>query len=569
MDLSVGQYSDKGNKPVQQDCFGYLIPSEPQLSLKGAAFVIADGISTSSVSQVASETSVKSFLDDYFCTSDAWSVKHSANRVLQATNAWLYSQTQQSPYRYDKDKGFVCTLSALIFKASIAHLFHVGDSRIYQRRGDALEQLTHDHRLWVSQQQNYLSRALGADAHLEIDYSQVNIKPDDLFILATDGVYDFVDAETLLTIIDQYADDLDTAAKGIIDKALKNGSNDNLTIQIIRINQLAKPETLLLQKQVEELPLPPILEARSELDGYTIIREIHATSRSHVYIAVDQQTENQVILKTPSIDLSDDPAYLERFLMEEWIARRVNSAHVIQSPPSQRTRNFLYTVTEYINGQTLQQWLTDNPQPSLEDVRNIIEQVAKGLIALHRSEILHQDIKPDNIMIDDTGTVKIIDFGSATVAGVNEAAIGLHHHNILGTALYTAPEYFLGEAGTSQSDIFSLGVLAYHLLSGRYPYGTDVAKCRTVAAQRKLSYRSVLNEERAIPSWINETLRKAVQPSPSKRYLELSEFIYDLRHPNPDFINRQQPPLMDRNPVAFWQSVSAILALTVIYLLSR
>ena len=148
--ISVGQYSDKGRKKTNQDFHGILIPDEPLLGMKGIAVALADGISSSDVSQIASESSVKSFLTDYYCTSEAWSVKTSAQRVLAATNSWLNSQTRQSQYLYDKDKGYVCTLSAMVIKSTTAHLFHVGDSRIYRVVGNALEQLTEDHRIVIS-----------------------------------------------------------------------------------------------------------------------------------------------------------------------------------------------------------------------------------------------------------------------------------------------------------------------------------------------------------------------------------------------------------------------------------
>ena len=202
-------------------------------------------------------------------------------------------------------------------------------------------------------------------------------------------------------------------------------------------------------------------------------------------------------------------------------------------------------------------------------MRSIIEQIAKGLRALHRMEILHQDIRPDNIMIDATGTVKIIDFGSASVAGILEAAISLEQEALLGTAMYSAPEYFLGEVGSRCSDLYALGVLTYHMLSGRFPYGTQVAQAKTLAAQRRLSYSSVLDEERAIPAWIDATLKKALHPSPDKRYQELSEFIFDLRHPNKAFVNQTRPPLIERNPVLVWQLISALLGGIILLLLNR
>lgn len=565
--VSVGQHSDKGRKAINQDFHGAIFPAEPQLSLKGFVCAMADGISSSDVSQVASETAVKSFLDDYFCTSDAWSVKNSVLRVLSATNSWLHSQSHNSPYRFEKDRGYVCTFSALVIKAATAHLFHVGDTRIYRLQDQGLEQLTNDHRLWLSQEQSLLSRALGVDPMLELDHRTVSVKAGDIFILATDGVYEYTNPQLMIRIIHEQAEDLDQAAKCIVDQAYQQGSQDNLSVQIVRVDQLPENNTPALHRQIDELPLPPVLEARARFDGYQILREVHATSRSHVYLALDEETGSQVILKTPSIDLGADPDYLERLLMEEWIARRVNSAHVLKAGRQTRERNYLYTVTEFIEGQTLTQWLIDNPKPDLEAVRNIVEQIAKGLYALHRKEILHQDLKPDNIMIDSTGTAKIIDFGAARVAGIDEASRTFMPGNLPGTALYMAPEYFIGEPGSSNSDLYSLGVLTYHMLSGRYPYDTQVAKCRTASAQRRLFYRPVLDEEREIPTWIDATLKQALHPNPYKRYQELSEFIHDLRQPSKLFLNQTRPPLIERNPVLFWQCTSAVLALVVIVLL--
>lgn len=569
LNIAVGQHSDKGRKDINQDFFGTAIPKEPHLSLKGVAIALADGISSSSVSQIASETAIKSFLEDYFCTSEANSVKNSALQVISATNSWLHNLTQQSQYRYDKDRGYVCTFSALIIKSTTAHIFHVGDSRIYRLRDRKLEQLTQDHRHWVTETESYLSRAMGINTQLEIDYQALAVSKGDIFILATDGVYEFTPSEFIINSIFTHKEDLNKAAKEIVDEAYLKGSDDNLTVQIIRVDELATTDANEIYEQLNDLPFPPILEARSIFDGYQIIREIHATSRSHVYLAIDTETNEQVIIKTPSIDLRSDPAYLERFLMEEWIARRINSANVLKPCKQTRKRNYIYIVTEYIEGQTLTQWLIDNPKPDLETVRGIVEQIAKGLLAFHRKEMVHQDLRPENIMIDNTGTIKIIDFGSTRVAGIMEISSSVERQNLLGTAQYSAPEYFLGENGTSASDIFSLGVITYQMLSGKLPYGAQVAQAKTKAAQNRLSYSSVLDDEREIPVWIDDVLKKAVHPNPYKRYQELSEFTIDLRRPNQAFLNKTRPPLLERNPALFWKSVSFFLLAIIVLMLFK
>jgi len=564
--VAVGQYSDKGRKPVNQDFHAVYIPQEPQLSTKGITITLADGISSSEVSQIASEAAVSGFLEDYYATSDAWSVKKSVHSVLSATNSWLHAQTRRSSFRYETDKGYVCTFSAVVIKSATAHLFHVGDSRVFRLRGSNLEQLTDDHRLWVSQEQSYLSRALGMQSRLDLDYRDLPVETGDIFVFATDGVYEYLEPRVMVETIRANPEDLDAAAKSLVTTAFDNGSEDNLTLQIIRVDGLPQANASDLYAQLTELPFPPMLQARMEFDGYKILREVHASSRSHVFLALDTQTDTQVILKTPSVDLREDPAYLERFLMEEWIARRLNNAHLLKAYLPTRRRNFFYIVTEYIDGQTLAQWLRDNPRASLETVRGIIEQIARGLQAMHRLEMLHQDLRPQNILIDSTGTVKIIDFGATQVAGLMENTSTIERQGMLGTEQYSAPEYFLGEGGTTRSDLYSLGVIAYQMLSGRLPYGASVARTRSKAGQRKLRYVPLLNEERDIPAWVDEAIRKAVQVNPYQRYEALSEFVYDMRHPNPKFLHRPRPPLMEREPVLVWKLVSAVLFTIIIAL---
>lgn len=567
--ISVGQHSDKGRKLVNQDFHGVLFPKEPLLSLKGIAIVLADGISSSNVSQIASESAVKSFLTDYYCTSESWSVKTSAQRVIAATNSWLHAQTRRSQHAYEKDKGYVCTFSAMIVKSSAAHLFHIGDARIYRLAGNGLEQLTEDHRVVLSSKESYLGRALGVNPQVEIDYRMLKVESGDVFLLATDGVYEYVGARFISKAINDSADDLDSAATNIVEEAYQNGSTDNLTVQIVRIDSVPHGDASEIFGQVPELPLPPLLEARMDFDGYRIVRELHSSSRSHIYLAADIATDMLVALKIPSIDLRNDPAYIKRFMMEEWVARRIKSAHVLKPCLQSRKRNYLYVVMEFVDGQTLKQWMIDNPRPDLETVRGMVEQIAKGLQAFHRMEMLHQDLRPDNIMIDKTGTVKIIDFGSTKVKGVVEAAPSTESNDILGTVQYTAPEYFLGESGSQCSDIFSLGVITYQMLTGRLPYGAEVAKARTRSQQRKLKYVSALDDNREIPAWIDEVLRKSVQLDPHKRYAELSEYVYELRHPNKSHLNAPPTPLIERNPLLFWKCLTVILAGIVLVLLFR
>ena len=283
----------------------------------------------------------------------------------------------------------------------------------------------------------------------------------------------------------------------------------------------------------------------------------------------DIATRATVVLKTPSVNFEDDPVYLEMFAREEWIGRLVASPHVLKVLPAARPRRHLYTVTEHFDGQTLRQWMLDNPRPDLETVRGIVEQIAKGLRAFHRKDILHQDLKPENVMIDRHGLVKIIDFGSARAAGLDEMAAGVEQPRLVGTVDYTAPEYHSGEPPTNRADIFALGVIAYELLTGRLPYGKGFANAREIA---RLTYVPARQGRDDVPAWMDAALEKAVAKRPAERTEALSALVEDLRRPNTALGYDRPRPLIERNPVAFWRAIAiTALALNIVlaFLLSR
>jgi serine/threonine protein phosphatase PrpC len=565
LSVTIGQCSEAGAKPLNQDFHGALIPEGTDLALKGIAVAMADGISSSKVSRIAAETAVKSFLTDYYCTSDAWTAKTAGERVIRAANAWLHAESRRN-WLYD-NQGYICTFSAIVLKGRTAHIFHVGDSRIFQLAGGSLEQLTRDHRVSISKTEGYLNRALGVDPNVEIDYLAFDLKPGDVFVLSTDGVHEFISPRDMAAIVTA-ADDLDAAAREIVARAAANGSDDNLTVQIVRVDNLPEESAQDVLQGAELALAAEVPRIPYDLDGFRIVREIHANDRSHVYVAIDSETGERVALKILSSDLRDNAGARRRFAMEEWVARRLNSPHVIRAVKTQRQRNSLYTVTELIEGQTLRQWMHDNPQPSLEIVRDIVEQIAKGLRAFHRMEMLHQDIRPDNIMIDTSGTVKIIDLGSVRVAGIREAMPATDTGDILGTHQYAAPEYFLGLPGTEKSDLYSLGLVAYELLTGTLPYPDGVAQATTPKAQASLFYVSTSVLAPRVPEWMDLAIRKAVSVDPAKRYEALSEFVADLRKPNEAFTRRSVTPLIERNPLLFWKVLSAVLLLIIVGLLA-
>jgi eukaryotic-like serine/threonine-protein kinase len=561
--IAAGQYSIPGVKDSNDDACGIRVPDSALLRTRGLAAVIADGMSGSEAGKAAAEACVSGFLADYFSTPESWSTETAGAKVLTALNRWLYGQGHRE---YDSAHAMVTTLSVLVIKSATAHLFHVGDTRIYCMRQGCIECLTRDHRVLIGTDKNVLSRAMGIELNMEIDYRTVAVETGDIFLLTTDGVHDFLDDTVLAEYLYNNSLRPESVSHQIVERALAAGSNDNISCQVLKVEQLPDRDEHEFYRKFSELPFPPPLQPGMVLDGYRIVRELHASKRTQVYLALDSRTDHKVILKTPSINYSDDAEYIEGFLHEEWAGRRIRNQHVLKVFEPHGRRQCLYYVTEYIEGWTLRQWMTDNPQPALEDVREIVAQIAAGLRAFHRLEMVHQDLKPENIMIDRHGTVKIIDFGSTRIAGIEEITTPLTRGNLLGTRNYTAPEYLQGLQGTNVADIYSLGVVAYEMLTGHLPYGKQELTTRRL---RRVHYLPAAQANPAIPPWIDRALEKAVMIERGRRYSLLSEFIHDLMHPNPAFASRRTEPLIERNPLLLWQGVAALLLLFNLWLLYR
>jgi len=562
--VSIGQYSTAGIKQQNQDFHGVYLPEGHVLKQKGIACVIADGIGSSNVSHLAAETAVGSFLSDYYSTSDAWSTQTSAERVIRATNSWLYAQTQQSQGRFDKDRGYVCTLSALILKQQQAHIFHVGDSRIYRIRDHEIELLTHDHRVWLSSREHYLSRALGADYRIEIDYRNIELKEKDIFLLMTDGVYEFVTDQQLLdlTLIDA---DLNQLAKALVEKALEQGSDDNLSLQVIRVEQLPELNQFHIQ---QDYVFPQQLSKGEVFEGYVIDKILHQNHRSCLYLAHDTQ-QQPLVIKTLGVDLQQDKNAVEQFQLEDWVSKRLKHDNLMPCYPHNTEKKYLFQCYEYLQGETLAQWLHRQEKPlKLDDILPILQQTALALNAMHRLEMLHQDIRPKNIMVlnaENAMKIKLIDYGSTAVRGLVEIN-PKNANRALGTLAFMAPEYFIDHSPSVHSDQFSLAVMAYYLLTKQLPYGTDLARCNSLKQLKKVQYHSIRKYRPDLPIWLDKILSQALSIEPTHRFEALSELIHNLTHPSKELLNSKPPAIIERDPLRFWQMSCAVLGL--LFLLS-
>ncbi len=545
--IQFAQRSEAGKKPENQDTVGARIPDGHTLTTKGIAIAIADGVSSSLAAREASQTAITGFLSDYYATPDTWRTAQSAMRVIQALNSSLFGRSQNSIY----GEGYLTTFSSLILKGSCAYVFHVGDTRVYRLRGDNWEQLTRDHTQRIDRNTNYLSRAMGADAFLEVDMQNIELEVGDLFLLSCDGIHEFIPPAELKRLVKEGRDDLDALVNTLLETALANNSDDNISVQALVVEQVGNASQTDAIQALSRLPFPPLLSPGQMIDGLKVKKILHESNRSQVYLVEDEKG-TQLVMKTPSVNFQDDPAYIERFVMESWIGARIQSPQVARVITAPASHSCLYYLTEYISGPTLTQLLKERGKLAIIDAVELAEGLIRGIRAFHRKETLHQDLKPDNIVISGKGPM-IVDFGSCWVASVEEVAAPFTRDSVLGTADYSAPEYRYGGKASPKSDQFSLAVLVYEMLTGKLPYGPGYSNCMEYKSFQKLKYISAMQHNPMVPYWFDKALEKALQINPDNRYEALSEWFTDLKRPNPQWLSTRAQPLIERDPNILWK----------------
>lgn len=575
--VTVGQYSCAGAKLANQDFYGCILPDGDLLIYKGMAFVVADGISTSRRGREAAETAVAGFLTDYYATPDAWSPQTSAQRVIAAINSWMHGQNAalggMAAGYADSDRareaeGLITTFTALILRDAAAHILHLGDGVAARVNAGGLERLTEAHRVPAGGGTHLLARALGMGRHVEIDHSRIFVQPGDILLLATDGLGDGLTDREIAQIVHANPD-MSAAARQMCEAALAAGAEDNLTVQLVQVDSVRQGAADDLLAAEARLPDPPEWQAGLDCDGYTLLRPLHIGGRSHVWLARDNSTGAAAAIKRLSAERAGDPQARSELLLEEWALGRVRSPHVLSVPPRARPRRFLYAVSGYCNGITLEQWQRDHPRADIAAVRAIITQVARGLYALHRRQIIHRDLRPANVMIDANGTANIIDLGSARIDGMTEHAPRAGEDAFAGTLQFSAPELYRGLPASEQSDLYSLAAMAYFLLTGHLPYGPRAGAADTLSRQRRLRYVPVATYRDDVPDWADAAIAHALHVEPHLRYQHVSAFVHDLSVPNTALTHPQPAPLLIRNPVVLWQVVSAVLAAALMIALIR
>ncbi len=559
LEISVGQSSQKGPRDRNEDYCGIVTPEDGQLTTKGAILAVADGVSGGNGGREASEYTVRGVLADYYATPDTWEIPFALDKLLIAINRWLLAHGNA----HRELAGMACTLSMLVLRGNRFYTAHIGDSRVYRIRGHQLEKLTTDHVWDRPDMRHVLKRAVGLDQHLVMDYADGELLEGDRYLLVSDGVWEPLGDKAIHELLHLHQDS-QRAADQLVSEALARGGQDNATALVVRVDKLPDENLLDLLAEGRDLPVPPRLKPGQQLDEFEVLEVIH-DSRATLLYKVRHIVSNQIlVLKTLQPMLKDDPVSCNGLISEEWLAKRVLAHYFPQIIPlSTEKRHYLYYVMTFHEGATLQQKIDSGQHFSIADASQIGIRLMKGLSALHRLNIIHRDIKPDNLHSGEDGKLRILDLGVA----LNTSMITEQIEGNAGTPSYMAPELFVGEPATVQTDIYAAGVSLYYLLTRKYPYGEiePFQHPRFGEPVPPTRYRP------DIPQWLENILLKAVAKDINQRFETTEEFLIALERGefNP-LMAPQRTPLAGRNPVRTWQAVaiiSIVINLLLLYLM--
>ncbi|MEW6436350.1 MAG: bifunctional protein-serine/threonine kinase/phosphatase [Pseudomonadota bacterium] len=551
---SIGFFSATGARERNEDFAGAVFGWELPKPRSDVVAAIADGIGSTKGGRVAAETAVRGFLDGFCDLPETMEVRRAAAKVVSSLNTWIHSLGQRDPDLAEMG----CTFTALVLRGRIAHVLHVGDTRAYRFSNDRLSLLTSDHaREAAPGRSGVLYRALGVETEARLDYTSQPVARHDRFLLCSDGVHGVLRSERMADVMRAQSASADTA-RALVAAALQSGSDDNCTAMVIDV--VALPEgSVDIGAVMMQLPLIPVPVAGETVDGFLLKALISDGRYTRLFLAVDELEGGEVVLKFPKPQVGEVAVYRAAFVRETSVGARVNSpwiGRIVELPPGRQT--CLYTVMPFYQGELLETRIARRPLLGLEEGRNIAVKLARAVAALHRADIIHRDIKPDNVILERGGSLKLVDLGVVRVPGLEDAP----PETIPGTAAYMAPEMFDGEPGNMATDLYALGVTIYRSFAGEFPYGNADA----TSPPRRPRPIPLATLRPDLPAWLEAVLARAIALDPAERFRDVTEFAADMEAgPARAPVAAQRPrTFYERAPVRFWQGVSALLALALI-----
>lgn len=547
LQVSFGEASAKGPRDENQDAIRIATPNASLAASKGLLFALADGVSGCPDGGLAARATLQALTLDYYSTPETWAVAQSLDRLLTAHNRWLQANGGGQP--------LLTTLSALVLRGRRYTLAHVGDCRVYCWDGRHLQRLSEDHVWEQPGMQHVLTRALGLDQHLLVDYREGELSIGETYLLLSDGVWAALGEADIEQVLQAEAD-LQHVASALVAAAHAAGSADNASALVLRVEALPEAGLADTLAQLHDWPVPPRLKAGQLFEGWRV-EGLAAESRQSLLYRVRDAQARAWLLKTLPAQRLDELGAGPALLQEEWFLRRV-AGRCFPEVAALPHRHYLYYVQREYAGRTLAERLRDGPLP-LTEWLELAPRVIRALGMLHRRNIIHRDIKPENLHLGEDGEVRVLDFGLAYCPGLSERA----ETGVPGTPSYLPPEAFEGAPPEPRQDLYAVGVTLYHALTGAYPYGEiePFQRPRFGAPAPASRYRP------DTPAWLDELLRQAVAVDPQARFETAEQWLLAFDGADRQVLPSAVRPLLERNPLAFWRLFALVSLLANLTLL--
>nr|WP_314433271.1 protein kinase [uncultured Brevundimonas sp.] len=555
LEIAAGFATARGPKPDNQDFGGVHLGSAAEQREHGVVAVIADGVSGSKAGRAAAELTTRSFIDGYLDQNPLNGIAANGIKALRGFNRWLHSRGKIDPAM----EAAATTFTALILRGREAVALHVGDSRAWHFRDGVLTRLTEDHTRAQAGLSHVLYRAVGIEADVKLDVRHVGLQPHDRLLLTTDGAHGVLTEEALARLMGRRGSP-DADAKAILAAATEAGTRDNATAIVIDVVQTGAPDWEAITAEAEGLVIQPPPETGDNVDGFHLMRLVADGRYTRLFLARDTLAKEgagevgTVVLKFPKTAVVSERGARIAFLREAFIGRRIDSPNVGRVLTLETGRQGrLYIVQPFYSGTTLHRRLAEDGPPEIAPGIDIALKLARGVAALHRAGVTHRDIKPDNVILETDGGLKLVDLGVARLRRAEEFA----EAEAPGTPGFKAPEMYDGESGNARTDQFALGVTLYRLFTKTYPWGeVDPAD----APRFDKAPTPPSRHRPDMPAWLDAAILRAVSPDPEDRFEDVEELIRVLETGS---AAAAPPPrtlsLIERDPVRFWQGVSLLL----------
>ncbi|MDI9780035.1 bifunctional protein-serine/threonine kinase/phosphatase [Pseudomonas putida] len=542
LQLSFAQASATGPRRENQDALRLVTPAPELAASKGYLFALADGVSQCADGGLAARASLQALAMDYYATPATWGVAQALDRLLMAQNRWLRAQGSQP---------LLTTLSALVLRGRRFTLAHVGDCRAYRWHAGRLQCLSEDHVWDQPGMQHVLKRALGLDQHLLVDYLDGELQAGECYLLLSDGVWASLGDQHIQAVLREQPD-LQSAADTLVASAHHNGSQDNASALLVRVDQLGTADLGDTLLQLQQWPLPGPLRQGQALDGWQV-ETCLAHSRQALLYRVRDANGQAWLLKTLPAEREQQPGAAQALLLEEWFLRRVAGRHFPELHAASQRQHLYYVMREH-SGTTLAAYLEAHGPLALAQWLEIARQLLQAVGVLHRRNLLHRDIKPENLHLGDDGQVRLLDFGLAYCPGLSQEPL----HELPGTPSYIAPEAYQGQPPSPRQDLYAAGVTLYHLLTGHYPYGE-------IEAFQRPRFGQAMNPSRYrpdLPEWLQYNLLQAVAADPAHRFETAEQWLLLLERGDRQEMPSRPRPLLEREPLKVWRTL-ALLSLVL------